>query len=174
MQKPQNYEQIRAKHAIEAKDSISVGKEGGRTVAKKFPAMIIANGFLGALAFAEDSGEGLATVAFSVIDHLERSKILPEQCNYGMKSILDDVKAALNKPKANEHEKKLRNEAVDRAIQRGMPKLSEFIVWLAGGSASKLRMLTCEALSYLNYLRRFASPEKETGKGGTPDAEDRP
>lgn len=169
MQEFQNYEQIRAKHAIEAKDAISVGKEGGRAVAKKFPALILANGFLGALAFAEDSGEGLATVAFSVIDHLERSKMLPVTCNYGMKSILEDVKAALS----NEKEQKLRKEAVDKAIQMGLPKLSSFIDWLADGSSSQLRMLTSEALSYLNYLRRFASPEKETGKGGTPDAEDR-
>ena len=59
----QNYEQIRAQHAYDDKDAICVGKDGGRAGAKKFPAIIVSNGFLGALAFAAESGEGLATVA---------------------------------------------------------------------------------------------------------------
>ena len=54
-----NLEQIRAKNALAAADSIGKGKEGGRAVAKKVPAQIIQNGFLGALAFAiESSNDG--------------------------------------------------------------------------------------------------------------------
>ena len=52
-----NYEQIRAKNALDAAPSIGLGNEGGRTVAKKVPALIVQDGFLGALAFAIEKSE---------------------------------------------------------------------------------------------------------------------
>lgn len=52
-----NLEQVRARNALAAADSIGKGKEGGRAVAKKVPAQIVQNGFLGALAFAIESSE---------------------------------------------------------------------------------------------------------------------
>lgn len=65
-----NLEQIRAKNAYAARESIGTGKEGGRAVAKKVPAMIIANGFIGALAFAIEDDGGYLDVFRAVIKHL--------------------------------------------------------------------------------------------------------
>ncbi|MBO7629165.1 MAG: type III-B CRISPR module-associated protein Cmr5 [Bacteroidales bacterium] len=156
----QNYEQIRAKHAYDDKDSICIGKDGGRAGAKKFPAIIVSNGFLGALAFAADSGEGLATVAFSVVNHLDQGGFLPNGKNFGMKSTLDELKSTL------EEKKRLSVEDFKKKISRiidkdGTPKLDSFIRWLASESSATLRVLTAEALAYLNFLRRFASPGDE-------------
>ncbi len=65
-----NLEQIRAKNAYAARDEIRTGKEGGRAVAKKVPAMIIANGFIGALAFAIEDHGGYLDVFNAIIKHL--------------------------------------------------------------------------------------------------------
>ena len=155
----QNYEQIRAKHAYDDKDSICVGKEGGRAGAKKFPAMIVSNGFLGALAFAAESGEGLATVAFSVVDHLERGGFLPREKTFGMKSTIDGLKSVLDRRKAISKEEFKRS--LSTIINNGIQNLDSFIGWLASEPANTLRILTAESLAYLNYLRRFASPGDE-------------
>jgi len=68
-----NYEQIRARNAIAAADTIGTGKEGGRAVAKKVPAMIQSNGFIGAMAFALEAKEGYETVFAAVVKHLHDS-----------------------------------------------------------------------------------------------------
>lgn len=66
-----NLEQVRAKNAYDWRDRIGTGKEGGRAVAKKVPAQIIQNGFLGALAFAiENKGSGYENVFKAILDHL--------------------------------------------------------------------------------------------------------
>lgn len=65
-----NLEQIRAKNAYAARGTIGTGKEGGRAVAKKVPAMIIANGFIGALAFAIEDNGGYLTVFNAIIKYL--------------------------------------------------------------------------------------------------------
>ena len=70
-----NLEQIRAKNAYAACGSIGKGKEGGRAVAKKVPAMIVSNGFIGALAFAIEDNGGYLTVFQAVIDHLHDAKL---------------------------------------------------------------------------------------------------
>lgn len=69
-----NLDQLRAQHAYAWRDKIGTGNEGGRTVAKKVPAMIIANGFLGALAFALDDNEGPLSVFKAIIDYLHKAK----------------------------------------------------------------------------------------------------
>lgn len=67
-----NLEQIRAKNALAWKDKIGTGKEGGRAVAKKVPAQIIQNGFLGALAFAiENKGSGYENAFKAILEHLK-------------------------------------------------------------------------------------------------------
>lgn len=66
-----NLEQIRAKDAIEAAPNIKAGNDGGKAVAKKVPAMIMANGFIGALAFALDDNAGLLSVFEAVLKHLQ-------------------------------------------------------------------------------------------------------
>ncbi len=69
-----NLEQVRAKNAYAWRDKIGTGKEGGRAVAKKVPAQIIQNGFLGALAFAIENEEvGHGNVFKAILDHLKKS-----------------------------------------------------------------------------------------------------
>lgn len=70
-----NYEQIRARNAIDAAETIGTGKEGGRAVAKKVPAMIQSNGFIGAMAFAIEAKEGYETVFTAIVKHLHDSKM---------------------------------------------------------------------------------------------------
>lgn len=70
-----NLEQIRAQNAFAAKDTIGTGAEGGRAVAKKVPAQIITNGFLGALAFAIEDDGGYLTVFNAIIKHLHDAKL---------------------------------------------------------------------------------------------------
>lgn len=70
-----NLEQLRAQHAYAWRDTIGTGKEGGRAVAKKVPAMIISNGFLGALAFAIEDNGGALTVFKAVIDYLHTASV---------------------------------------------------------------------------------------------------
>ena len=75
-----NLEQIRAKNAYDWRDRIGTGKEGGRAVAKKVPAQIIQNGFLGALAFAiENKGSGYENAFKAILEHLDKAGL-----NYGM------------------------------------------------------------------------------------------
>ena len=69
-----NLEQIRAKNAYAWRDKIGTGNEGGRAVAKKVPAQIIQNGFLGAIAFAIDNaGSGYENVFRAILDHLKQT-----------------------------------------------------------------------------------------------------
>lgn len=67
-----NYEQLRAVNALDASQDKSGfgGVEGGRAVAKKVPAQIVQNGFLGALAFAIETGAGYETVFKAILKHL--------------------------------------------------------------------------------------------------------
>ena len=75
-----NLEQIRAKNAYDWRDRIGTGKEGGRAVAKKVPAQIIQNGFLGALAFAiENKGSGYENAFKAILEHFDKAGL-----NYGM------------------------------------------------------------------------------------------
>lgn len=132
-----NFEQIRAKNALEAAPKIGLGKEGGRSVAKKVPAQIVQDGFLGALAFAienvsnenpEDGWykNGYANTFVAIRRHLVS---IGKDCGIGD----------------------------DKDIKSFMSSLCE-------KSARELRMITEEALCYLNYLRRFAKPGKDENK----------
>lgn len=64
-----NLEQIRAKNALAAGGKIS------RTVAKNVPSMVIANGFIGALAFAIEKKEDYLLAFQAVIDHLHKASL---------------------------------------------------------------------------------------------------
>ncbi len=70
-----NLEQLRAQHAYAWRDKIGTSKEGGRAVAKKVPAMIVSNGFLGALAFAMEDNPGHLSVFKAIIDYLHAAKV---------------------------------------------------------------------------------------------------
>ena len=108
-----NLEQIRAKnaYAYAARGKIRTGKEGGRAVAKKVPAMIIANGFIGALAFAIEDDGGYLDVFKAIIEHLhdahldcgiavmEPGKFLNELCTRDadtLRAITNEAMAYLN------------------------------------------------------------------------------
>lgn len=110
-----NLEQIRAKNALNA--SIGTGKDGGDMIAKKVPAMIIENGFLGAFAFAIENGKGYLDVFNAIVAHLvEVGLVPPTKRTYGHFCEID---------------------------------------------ANALRVITAEAMAYLNYLRRLAKASKE-------------
>lgn len=106
-----NLEQIRAKNAYAARESIGMGKEGGRAVAKKVPAMILANGFIGALAFAIEDNGGYLTVFNAIIRHLhdacldcgvsatDPARFLDELCRRDadtLRAVTDEAMAYLN------------------------------------------------------------------------------
>lgn len=80
MEKFQNLEQLRAKHALDdAKQGLAnKGKNGGE-VAKKVPAMIQQNGLLGALAFALNKNEGHKNVLEGAIDHYRKTADLARE-----------------------------------------------------------------------------------------------
>ena len=72
-----NYEQIRAKNALEAADNPGyrfTGQKEGEVV-KKVPAMIRENGFLAAAAFAKEKGGGYEDVFKATIKHLTDPEI---------------------------------------------------------------------------------------------------
>lgn len=79
-----NYEQLRALDAFEAaegeKSNRFIGKGGSKKVASKVAAMILANGFIGAMAFAiSNERKGHEAVFEAILDHLRKSKR-----NYGL------------------------------------------------------------------------------------------
>lgn len=65
-----NYEQIRAKNALDAANRLDFGGQEGGDVVKKIPTLIIDNGLLATCAFAEDKGEGHKNVFKAIIEHL--------------------------------------------------------------------------------------------------------
>lgn len=73
-----NYEQQRAFDAYEAADGKKsnrfIGKGGSKKVASKVASMILANGFIGAMAFAiSNEREGHEAVFEAILDHLVNS-----------------------------------------------------------------------------------------------------
>lgn len=141
-----NLEQIRAEVAYNWKDRIGTGNEGGRAVAKKVPAQIIQNGFLGALAFAiENAGSAYGNVFESVM-----AALWATGTNCGIK--MDDSFANPGGSKAE--------------AEAQMKKLQGFLDALCKKNADELRTITAESLAYLNYLRRFAKPDKKEPKKG--------
>ena len=108
-------------------------------VAKKVATQIRENGFLGALAFASEK--------------------TPEKT-----------------PKENDGEK-FKNKAhqsVFEAIRKylvGIKLVSakttdEMMEKISNGTAIELRIITAEAIAYMNYLRRFAKPDKNNAEDG--------
>ncbi len=134
-----NLEQLRAQNAFNAAGDILPGSGGGKSTAKKVPAMIIANGFIGALAFAierTDKGyknpghQSVFKAIFSHLEYLHEKKKLP------VDSVIFDK-----------------------------DNLGESLKSICESDASDLRVITTESLAYLNYLRRFAKPEEKKGEG---------
>ena len=86
-----NLEQLRAKDALEAAKTIGQGAEGGDAVEKKVPAQIIANGFIGALAFAIEKDAGYADVFASVIKHLQNVNAMQGITRTDLRGFLEDL-----------------------------------------------------------------------------------
>lgn len=86
-----NLEQLRAKDALEAARTIGQGAEGGEAVEKKVPAQIIANGFIGALAFAIEKGAGYADVFNAVIKHLNNIGAMQGIAHTDLKGFLAEL-----------------------------------------------------------------------------------
>lgn len=143
-----NFEQVRAAIALEAAGKIGTGSDGGKAVAKKVPAQIIQNGLLSSLAFA--------------IEKVKNDKLLMgndgyyqkdggfEKCGYAntFVSVMKD----------------LCSTKCDFGLCNG--DLEDWFSGLCAKGSDELRLVTSEALAYLNYLRRFARPEKSTGTPG--------
>ena len=90
-QKIVNFEQQRALHALKAADDANrfIGKGGSKKVASRVVSMILANGFIGAMAFAmANERKGHEAVFEAILDHLKKSKR-----NYGLAT--DDSRAFL-------------------------------------------------------------------------------
>ena len=129
-----NLEQIRAKNALKMAPRIEPGSGGSKTVAKEVPAMIVTDGFLGALAFAVEKAKG------------KDGKEVPK--NPGHYSVFEAIRTHLNDPQMNLD---VKSSTVEDLLHDACEK------W----SADTLRAITDEAMAYLNYLRRFAKPGKE-------------
>lgn len=93
MAKVENYEQIRAKNALEASlDKKGFGGvEGGKSVAKKVPTQIMQDGFLGALAFAIETEHGYETVFKAILKHLDSVKMTFDCRTSSLKEFLQDL-----------------------------------------------------------------------------------
>ena len=146
MPKVMNLEQVRAKVALAASQKIGSGSNGGKAVAKKIPAQIIQNGFLGALAFAIES---VSDPKFQINEgfylNTKAGKDGPyEGCGYANSFL--SVMQCLKK--------------THKDFNTCDGGLSKFLSNLCSISADELRMVTDEALCYLNYLRRFAKTDK--------------
>ena len=142
----QNYEQIRARNALAAATDREhydfAGRNDGKAVAKKVPAQIIQNGFLGALAFACEEKQ---------VKTEQREQIKPKDKlkNPGHHAVFRAIIAHLPTVHA------------DFGIGNVEPKL--FLERLAKHQdAGALRAVTAESLAYLNYLRRFAQGDEES------------
>ena len=93
-----NYEQQRAHDAYEAADGEKsnrfIGKGGSKKVVSKVASMILANGFIGAMAFAiSNERQGHEAVFEAILDHLKNSnrnyEIDTGNCRNFLKGISD-------------------------------------------------------------------------------------
>ena len=143
--KVKNFEQIRAKIALEAANKIGTGNEGGKAVAKKVPAQIVQNGLLASLAFAIEKVKNEDLVRAD--DGYYRKSGGFEKCGYAntFVSVMHDLRETGN----------------DLGICGG--DLTDWFRNLCEKSSVELRMVTEESLAYLNYLRRFAKPDEKNG-----------
>lgn len=125
-----NLEQLRSKHALVASDQGFHGRNDGDII-KKIPTMIQQNGFLGALAFA-----------------IEDETRVQKQKSNNVSGYAQAFKAIL------EH---LRSPKV-AICPASLYELRPFADWLCHDErdASELRVVTAEAMAYMNVLRRYA------------------
>lgn len=162
-------EQIRAKIALDAAEKIGTGSEGGRAVAKKVPTLIVQNGFLAALAFAIESVNDSKFEVDSESGYYRNTK--PKKDKEGKKDPFEGCGYANTFLSVM---KDLHETGKDNGLCNG--NLRDFLRDLCGNSDESdkspqvLRMVTDEALRYLNYLRRFAKSDVKQGE--TTDVQD--
>lgn len=125
-----NFEQLRSKHALAASEHSFHGRNDGDII-KKIPTIIQQNGFLGALAFAiEDETRVRRQNANNVSGYAQ-----------AMKAILTHLQS----PEV-------------ALCPADVQELRPFAKWLCSDErdASELRVITAEAMAYMNVLRRYA------------------
>lgn len=144
-----NLEQIRAKNAYDAVEYIGTGSGGGKAVAKKVPAQIVQNGFLGALAFAIESVNADKFVRNGP-GWFHNTKPPKDEGEYAGCGYANTFVAIIR-------------HFENAGLSHGLPcgDLQSFLSALCLKDADVLRSITAEALAYLNYLRRFAKPGKD-------------
>ena len=147
-----NLEQTRAILALDAAEKIGTGSDGGRAVAKKVPAMIVQNGFLATLAFAIESVNDTKFVVDAGDGYYRNTK--PKKDKEGEKDPFEGCGYANTFLSVM---KDLTETKKDNGLCNG--GLKEFLRGLCDNSSQVLRMVTDEALRYLNYLRRFAKSD---------------
>lgn len=137
-----NLEQIRAKNAMLFANSIRSGAGEGKpdAVVKKTASRIVQNGFLGALAFALEKGEGMSDTFGAILYHL-----------------LDaDVNSPIQDGRSEFEKYKNKIPSPKDEILKEAP-LEEFMKRASSSeiSALELQSVTDEAMCFLSFLRRF-------------------
>ena len=136
----QNLEQYHAMMALKSASDISKGNGGGKMVAKKVASQIRENGFLGALAFASEK---------KTTKEEEKKTTKEEFKNKAHQSVFEAIRKYLV------------------GIKLVSAKTTdEMMKDISSGTAIELRIITAEAIAYMNYLRRFAKPDKNNGEDG--------
>lgn len=130
-----NYEQKRAIHALKMaqkarKGSRYEGAGGSGSIVKKVPALIVAHGLLGTLAFAlsDDNKVAYRYVLEDAADYLAQEGFIDPACMH-------------------------RVGLSDSTCTTKGEKLMEYLSGKC--SAKQLRLITDEIMAYLSYLRRF-------------------
>ena len=130
-----NLEQYRALMALDSAKDIEAGTGGGQMVAKKVATQIRENGFLGALAFASEKKK-------------DKDGVLKFK-NPGHQSVFEAIRKYL---------------VGISAIKGAVDSTDMMMESVAKCSAAELRYIMSESIDYMNYLRRFAKPDKKDGK----------
>lgn len=140
----ENLEQVRARNALKFAHGIRQGAGDGKAdaVVKKTATRIVQNGFLGALAFGLDKGEGPEDVFVAILYHLMQPEVnIMDARNDEFAPIarLDQVSAA-----------KLPVSGQEQSLYEFLKEISS-----ENFSALQLMRLSEEAMHFLSFLRRF-------------------
>ncbi|MFA6929695.1 MAG: type III-B CRISPR module-associated protein Cmr5 [Lentisphaeria bacterium] len=133
-----NMEQLRSKHALTAAENSFHGRNDGDII-KKVPAMIQQNGFLGALAFAIEDEARVDKSNQARVDKQHENKVSGYALAFqAIQTHLQSCEVAI--------------------CPVGINTLRAFAEWLCADERDslELRIVTSEAMAYMNVLRRYA------------------
>ena len=140
----ENLEQVRARNALKFAHGIRQGTGDGKAdaVVKKTATRIVQNGFLGALAFGLEKGDGPEDVFVAILYHVMQPEV----------KIMDPRVKSFAPIAQLDRSKDVRLPVIDQ--QSALEKFLEEISG-KGFSALQLMRLTEEAMHFLSFLRRF-------------------